>query len=65
MNSILINPKDDKELLFISQLLNKLGVDNKILSEEEKEDLGLSIMMKEAERDSIVSEDEIIYKLKK
>lgn len=65
MNSILINPKDEKELLFISQLLTKMGVENKVLSEEEKEDLGLSIMMREADRKSIVAEDEIIYKLKK
>ncbi|NVJ47955.1 MAG: hypothetical protein HWE21_18580 [Cytophagia bacterium] len=65
MNSILINPKDEKELLFISQLLTKMGVNSKILSEEEKEDLGLSIMMREVDRNTRVAEDEIIYKLKK
>lgn len=65
MNSILINPKDEKELLFISQLLNKMGVENKVLSVEEKEDLGLSIMMREADRKSVVAEEEVIYKLRK
>lgn len=60
MNSILINPKDERELQFISELLSKLGVDNKVLSDEEKEDLGLSIMMKESDRTSVVAEDEIV-----
>ena len=59
MNSILINPKDEKELIFISQLLNRMGVENKVLSEEEKEDLGLSVMMREADRNNVVAEDEI------
>ncbi len=64
MSSIVINPKSEKELLFISELLNKLGVSSKVLSDEELEDLGLTILLKEADRSEIVPEDEIMAKLK-
>lgn len=39
MNSILVNPKDEKELKFVAELLEKLGVSNKIISFDVKEDL--------------------------
>ncbi len=32
MDSIIINPKDEKEMKFITELLKKLGVKNKVLS---------------------------------
>ena len=63
MSSIVINPKNDSELNFISELLQKLGVDSKVLTDEELEDLGLSILMKEVDRTKVVSEDEIMSKL--
>lgn len=63
MGSIVINPKNDSELNFISELLQKLGVDSKVLTDEELEDLGLSILMKEVDRTKVVSEDEIMSKL--
>jgi len=40
-------------------------VENRVLSEEEKEDMGLPVMMREADRNSVVAEEEIVYKLKK
>jgi hypothetical protein len=63
MSSIVINPKNDSELNFISELLQKLGVDSKVLTDEELEDLGLSILMKEVDRSEVVSEEEIMSKL--
>ncbi|MFT7036764.1 MAG: hypothetical protein ACJA2S_005303, partial [Cyclobacteriaceae bacterium] len=60
MSSIVINPKNDSELNFISELLQKLGVDSKVLTDEELEDLGLSILMKEVDRSEVVSEEEIM-----
>ncbi len=47
MNSIVINPKDFVELNFLKSLLEKLGVQPKVLSEEDIEDLGLSVLMKD------------------
>ncbi len=64
MSSIVVSPKSQKELQFISELLNKLGVRSKVLSDEELEDLGLSVMMKDVDRSEIVPEDEIMKKLK-
>lgn len=65
MDSIIVNPKNEKELKFISELLQKLGVNNKILSVSEKEDLGLSILMSEADRVEEVPREEIYRKLQK
>ena len=63
MDSILINPQNKKEFEFVSQLLNKLGVVSKVFSDEEKEDLGLSILMKDTDQSEKVTESEILKKL--
>lgn len=63
MKSIVITPKDSKELRLIAQLLDKMGISSTILSEEEKEDAGLLMLMKEADKREIVSRKEIIDKL--
>lgn len=64
MSSIVVSPKSPEELQFLSELLKKLGVDSKVISDEETEDLGLSILMKETNRSEVVSEEEIMAKLK-
>ena len=63
MKSIVITPKNQSELKFISELLKKLGLSSRILSVEDKEDIGLSILMNEADRTEKVSEQEILDKL--
>lgn len=63
MSSIVINPKSSEELKFISELLKKLGVKSKVLSDEDSEDLGLALLMREADRTETVSEEEIMSKL--
>jgi hypothetical protein len=63
MDSIIINPKNEKEFKFISDLLGKLGVNSKVLSAEEKEDLGLSFLMANSNRVEEVPREEIIKKL--
>ena len=64
MSSIVINPKNPQELQFISELLQKLGVDAKVLSYEDTEDLGLAVLMRDVDRSDLASEDEIMAKLK-
>jgi len=63
MSSIVVNPKSQQELQFLSELLKKLGVDSKVLSDEDSEDLGLALLMKDVDRSDIVSEDDIMKKL--
>ena len=64
MSSIIISPKDPDEFQFIKNLLEKLGVKSKVLSDEAIEDLGMSLLMKETDRSERVAEIEILNKLK-
>ncbi|MFY0686949.1 MAG: hypothetical protein JXQ90_07290 [Cyclobacteriaceae bacterium] len=64
MNSIVVSPKSQKEFQLVTELLNKLGVHSKVLSDEELEDIGLSILMKDVDRSEVSSEAEIMKKLK-
>ncbi|WP_370087865.1 hypothetical protein [Ekhidna sp.] len=63
MDSIVINPKNREELKLIKTLLAKMKVKSKILTEEEMEDLGLSILMRDIDRTDTVSEKDILSKL--
>jgi len=64
MESVIITPRNKKELQFISDLLSKLGIQSTKLTLEEKEDLGLSLLMKETDRSKKVSENVVMKKLK-
>jgi hypothetical protein len=64
MESVIITPRNKKELQFVSDLLTKLGISSKKLSIEEKEDFGLALLMKDADRSKKVSEELILKKLK-
>jgi len=64
MKTIIVTPKNDTELKFISELLKKLGVSSRILTPTDKEDIGMSILMHEVNRKKKVSENEIMKKLK-
>jgi hypothetical protein len=63
MKSIVITPKDSKELKFIAELLEKMGISSTVLSEKEKEDAGLLMLMKDADENDVVSRKEIVDKL--
>ena len=65
MKSIVMTPKDSKELELIAELLKKMGISSTILSEEEKEDAGLLLLMKEADKTRTVSRKLIMDKLGK
>ena len=60
MKSIIITPKNQSELKFISKLLKKHGISARILSEDIKEDIGLSKLMDEVDKEDFVSEQEIM-----
>ena len=63
MKPVVITPKTKKEFDFVSQLLNKLRISSRMLSMEEVEDLGLSKLMREADRSKKVSREVIMKKL--
>ena len=65
METLLIKTKDKKELLLISDLLKRMKIEMKILSDEEKENFGLVKLMKEADRTKKVSREKIMEKLGK
>ncbi len=65
MEAILIQPKDKTEFAFLSEMLKKLKIKSKALDLDDKEDLGLMQLMKEAERSQKVSREKIMTKLGK
>ncbi len=64
MESILITPTNKSDVQFLSQVLERLGIPAKILSKEEIEDAGLSLIMKSVDRSKKVNRTEIMKKLK-
>ena len=67
MQTILIETKDATEYSLITALLEKMKIRMKVLnlSDEDKEDLGLLLLMQEADLNDLVPESEIMAKLRK
>jgi len=63
MESIVINPKTIDEVKFITTLLEKMNISSKVITDEEKEDIGLVMMMKEVDRSDKVTREEVMRKL--
>ena len=63
MESLLITPSSNEDLALLRALLVKMRIEAKVLTEEEKEDLGLALMMKEAKNSSRVSRVSVMRKL--
>ncbi|MEI6823777.1 MAG: hypothetical protein WCL51_17750 [Bacteroidota bacterium] len=65
MEAILIQPKNKSEFKFLVAMLKKLNVNIKTLDIEDKEDLGLVELMKQADRSQKLTRDEVMAKLTK
>lgn len=63
MEIIIVNAKNKTELQLISDILKKMRVGMRVLTIEEREDLGLIKLMKEADRIKTVSREKIMEKL--
>jgi hypothetical protein len=63
MKALVIKPKNDSELKFVSALLKKLGITSSSISLEELEDIGLSKLMRKVDKSQKVSRLEIMKKL--
>ncbi len=59
MKSIIITPTTDKDLEFLSSLIQKLGYEAQILDDEEKEDFELLKNMLQDRKGDYVSDQEI------
>jgi hypothetical protein len=64
MTTLLITPKTTSELKLLEKLLQGLGIPSRPLTAEEKEDMGMTILMKQADRSKKVSREAIMKKLK-
>ena len=65
MDTLLVSPKDTQEFQLISDLFSRMKVKTKVLTSDEKEDIGLTELMKEADRSKKVSRGTIMKKLRK
>lgn len=63
MKSIIITPKNHAELKLLPQLLSKMNIASAVLSEEEKENMGMAILMKKADRTKTISRKTIMKKI--
>ena len=63
LKSILVTPKNQQEFEFISELLQKLTISSRILSESESADMTLFLRMKEVSHSMKDSAGKMIKKL--
>jgi len=65
METLLVKTKNKNETKLVSDLLKKMRIQTVILSDEEREDIGLIKLMKQANRNEKVARQEIMTKLGK
>ena len=63
METIVIRPRNKEESQLIRDICQKMGLDTQSLSEEEVEELGLAMMLNEADRSETVERQEVMEKL--
>ena len=62
MKALVITPKNENEIKFVSELLKKLGVDASALSQGELEDMGMSKLKRGVDKTKKDSRSEIMKK---
>jgi reverse gyrase len=63
MKALVVTPKNNDELKFVSDLLKKLGVASSTVSKDELEDVGMSKLMRQVDKSKKASRTEIMKKL--
>jgi hypothetical protein len=64
MKALVISPKNQHEFRFLSDLFKKLNITSATMTEEDLEDIGLSKMLNEIDKNKKVSKASIMNKLK-
>ncbi len=65
MKTLVVTSDNANELKVLKYLAEKMGMAAEVLSEEEKEDMGLLKAMMEGKQNDYVSEDEVLKALRK
>jgi len=65
INFNIITPKNKEELDLIKEILRRMNIASAILTDEEKEELGLIEMMKNVDRNEKVSRETVMKSLGK
>jgi len=63
METLIVTLKDKHEMQLVSDMLKKMKINAKKLSDEEREDIGLSKLMKQANRSEKVSREQVMKSL--
>ena len=63
MKALVVTPKNNNELKFVTDLLKKLGVGSSPVSQGELEDIGMSKLMRQVDKTKKASRTEIMKKL--
>jgi hypothetical protein len=63
MKALVVTPKNNIELKFVTELLNKLNIGSSTLNEEELEDFGLGKLMQKIDKTKKANRAEIMKKL--
>lgn len=62
--AIIITPKDQEEEKLLQQLIKRMGLSGRILSEEEMEDAGLALAMSKVDRTKVANKERVMRKLR-
>ena len=63
METLIVTVKDKQEMQLVSDILKKMCINAKLLTKEDREDLGLSKLMKQANRSEKVSREQVMKSL--
>lgn len=61
MDTIILKTKNRKETRLIRQYADKMGIENKSLTEDEMEDIGMAMLMREVDRNEYATRDQIMH----
>ena len=64
METLIVTVKDKHEMQLVTDMLKKMRINAKKLSDEDREDIGLSKLMKQANRSEKVSRDQVMKSLR-
>lgn len=63
METIVVQPSNDEELKQLKEFLEKSRIKNRVLNEEDKEDLVLGLMMQETDYNDTIDANAFIKQL--
>lgn len=60
MESLIVTPADEEELALVKAVLKKMNLKTRVITDEEKEDMGLAYLMSQADRSRTISRQEVM-----